>query len=604
MAALLITPTPTQAEDDSGIPWLGMVIFLNTGGWDCDEPNEGKPMAALKVNQKSGEVPLTIKFDASNSNDPDGYIESYEWSFGDGETATGEKVTHTFSNSGNYDVELKVTDDDSLTDKDYATIRVKSKVNKAPNASFSANPMSGEAPLSVSFDASNSNDSDGDIVSYEWSFGDENNASGKRVNHTFNSSGNYDVKLKVTDNDRLSDTVTKNISVSSAPSEDPVAKFNATPTSGEVPLKVNFDASGSYDPDGSIVSYSWSYENGDLDFGKTTSYTFNSAGTYNVQLQVKDNDNNTDNTTKRINVNEDFNEKPKPNFTVSPNEGVVPLKVRFDASSAVDSDGRIVNYSWGFDDGGTDSGKIVTHTFNSVGNYQVELQVTDNDGAKAMSSIKITVKKPTNKKPTANFTANPKSGSVPLKVNLDASGSNDPDGSIVSYSWDFGDGNVGSGRTTNYTYNNSGTYDVTLTVTDNDGNTDTATTSIKVDSAPPENKNVILSLAQGRPVTYGEWFSLKIDGYGNRGQVDILHNGNVTRVRKSTLGSWRVNISQPSSGRISIEFQNGGNDSNIRGIVKLKMSGNGKSRLELTNAQVFSNKYEMNIMRLIGNTIE
>lgn len=211
-----------------------------------------------------------------------------------------------------------------------------------------------------------------------------------------------------------------------------------------------------------------------------------------------------------------------------------------------------------------------------------------------------------NKPPTANITS-PNDGSnynISQSITFEGRNSEDPDGDLISYNWDFGDGNIGSGQTTNYTYNNSGAYDATLTVVDNDGDSNTASTTINVSSAPPENKDVILSLAQGRPVSYGDWFKLKIDGYGNRGQVDILHNGNVTQIRKQTLASWRVNISRPSSNRISVEFRDGGNDSNIRGIVKLKMSGNGESQLELTNAQVFSDEYEMNIMRLIGTTIK
>ena len=72
--------------------------------------------------------------------------------------------------------------------------------NQSPTASFTANPTSGIAPLEVAFDASNSSDSDGSIISYAWDFKDGNTGSGETINHTFSSIGNYDVELTVTDN--------------------------------------------------------------------------------------------------------------------------------------------------------------------------------------------------------------------------------------------------------------------------------------------------------------------------------------------------------------------------------------------------------------------
>lgn len=91
-----------------------------------------------------------------------------------------------------------------------------------------------------------------------------------------------------------------------------------------------------------------------------------------------------------------------------------------------------------------------------------------------------------NQAPEASFTADPTSGEAPLSVSLDATASDDPDGTIDSYDWAFGDGSTGSGDTTGHQYVSAGTYTVTLTVSDDDGDTDTTTVTITVTaSAPP-----------------------------------------------------------------------------------------------------------------------
>lgn len=89
-------------------------------------------------------------------------------------------------------------------------------INIAPSASFTATPAQGEAPLTVSVDASASSDSDGSIVSYAWDASNGQTASGQTASLTFTSSGSYSIELTVTDDDGASDSATKSISVQEA----------------------------------------------------------------------------------------------------------------------------------------------------------------------------------------------------------------------------------------------------------------------------------------------------------------------------------------------------------------------------------------------------
>jgi glucose/arabinose dehydrogenase len=90
-----------------------------------------------------------------------------------------------------------------------------------------------------------------------------------------------------------------------------------------------------------------------------------------------------------------------------------------------------------------------------------------------------------NRAPIASFTATPNSGALPLVVNLDASGSRDPDGDTLSYSWNFGDGTTGSGKTTQKTYNNAGKFNIVLTVRDSRGATSTRTIAVYPGNTAP-----------------------------------------------------------------------------------------------------------------------
>ncbi|GEM_PF-3226904 len=180
------------------------------------------------------------------------------------------------------------------------------------------------------------------------------------------------------------------------------------------------------------------------------------------------------------------NQSPVAAMTVNPASGVTPLPVALNASGSSDPDGTIASYAWNFGDGSSGSGSAVSHTYASAGTYTATLTVTDNLGATGTATKTITVSAPVNQAPLSVLSASPTSGTAPLAVSFNASGSSDPDGTIASYGWNFGDGTTGSGATVSHTYSAAGTYTATLTVTDNLGATGTATGTVTVNApAPP-----------------------------------------------------------------------------------------------------------------------
>ena len=195
--------------------------------------------------------------------------------------------------------------------------------NQSPTASFTADPTSGVAPLAVSFNASSSSDSDGTIISYAWDFKDGNTGTGQSIFHTFSSAGSYNVELTVTDDEGATDSATKTITITDpiTTNQSPTASFTATPTSGTAPLAVSFNASNSSDSDGTIISYVWDFKDGSTGSGETISHTFSSAGSYNVELTVTDDEGATDSTTKTVNVTDPIIE-PVPLGTPLTKDGI------------------------------------------------------------------------------------------------------------------------------------------------------------------------------------------------------------------------------------------------------------------------------------------
>jgi PKD repeat protein len=162
--------------------------------------------------------------------------------------------------------------------------------NQPPTARFTASPASGDSPLTVSFNASGSSDPEGIIVSYNWDFDDGATGTGEITSHSFTSAGTYSVTLTVTDDDGATDSASTQIEVTTSPipNQAPTARFTASPPSGDAPLVVSFNASGSSDPEGIIVSYNWDFDDGATGTGEITSHSFTSAGTYSVTLTVTD----------------------------------------------------------------------------------------------------------------------------------------------------------------------------------------------------------------------------------------------------------------------------------------------------------------------------
>jgi len=415
------------------------------------------PVADLAASATILDKKETVTFDASPSYDPDGTIVAYSWNFGDGTTATGVSVSHSYPDSGAYPVTLTVTDNDGATDTITTTKTVR---NKSPVAIFTESAETVYVDDSITFNAADSYDPDGTIVSYSWDFRDGTTATGIIVFRAYEDNGSYVVTLTVTDNDGATDSADATITVMNTP---PVASFTATAETVNADESISFDASESYDPDGTIVSYSWDFGDGTTATGVSVQHAYSQDGTYTVTLTVIDDDGATDTASKTKTV---LNRVPIALFTESAETVSSGESIHFDGSESYDLDGTIISYLWDFGDGTTATGVAVDHAYEDDGVYTVTLTVTDDDGATGSATA---TKNVLNRPPVASFTENATTVTQNEAIHFGASESYDNDGTIVAYLWDFGDGNTATGVTVDHAYSEAGNYTVTLTVTDNDG---------------------------------------------------------------------------------------------------------------------------------------
>ncbi|MBD3331153.1 PKD domain-containing protein [Candidatus Peregrinibacteria bacterium] len=440
--------------------------------------------AIFTADPQSGPAPLEVKFDASESTDPDGEIERYEWDLnedGEFDDAEGIEAEFEFEQIGTYEVSLRVTNSTgeyAIAEKE---IVVEEENLPEPVITITNEPETFVTGVQYVFKADQSTSPNGNIEEFEWDFGDGSGVvTTKTATHTFDKEGTYEVVLKVIDEEEEEGEIRKSITVG-APQGKPKAiietepEISGTALSGEIPFTVVFDGSSSTDSDNNIVDYEWDFDgDGEADsYGALVSYTFDEEGTYNVTLSVIDADGNIGRASTIVKA-----EAQGITAAVKADkiEGTAPLTATFDASGSSYPNGQITSYKWDFGDGTSPklgSAKI-THKFDTVGTYTTTVEVIGADNSSDEAEILITVREiPL----TACFTSVFEEGPAPLETTFDPGCST---GTIIDYFWDFGDGSTSSQIKPKHTFDTAGTYTVKLEVSDSENTVDIAELDITV----------------------------------------------------------------------------------------------------------------------------
>lgn len=411
----------------------------------CKQGTKAQLVANFSGSPVSGCSPLIVNFIDQSLGSPN----QWRWDLGNGTISILQNPSATYFTPGTYSVKLVVQNAagsaDSLTKTQYIT------VYNPPNVVFTGTPLTGCFPLPVQF-TDQSTPGDGTINLWQWDFGDGALASVQNPAHTYTAAGNFNVSLRVRNSFGCIKILTKAqyVHINAGVHAD---FSNSVPNNCNPPSIINFQnlSTGT-----GILNYQWNFGDGGTSTLINPSHTYNSAGSYTVTLIVR---NSTGCTDTLIRTNAITIGTVDASFT-SADSVCVNNPIAF-TNTSIPVPASVI---WNFGDGSQSTVISPVKTYSAPGTYIVKL--ISNFGACTDSAFKtITVID----KPLVSFNANPTSScSAPLTVNF----LNNSTGGI-SYVWDFGDGGTSTLQNPTHTYSTTGTFNVTLTVTNSFGCTNT-----------------------------------------------------------------------------------------------------------------------------------
>jgi len=449
------------------------------------------------ANPPTGKAPLSVRFTDHSIGTPT----SWSWDFGDGKTSIEQNPTHVFSTVGSYDVRLTVT---RGGDTDSSTQIV--NVGGVPITDFSGEPLSGVAGDQFRFTDKTLNNP----AVWSWDFGDTVTSTERNPNHTYQAKGLYTVSL-TTKNTNGEDTEAKQryINIGMGPKADfipvivPYAKT-------KVPMQVRFLDKSVDLP----TSWQWDFGDGQTSGEQNPVHMYMNEGTYTVTLTVR---NNFGQDTKiRSNLIE-VGYGPAVDFIADKTTVGVGRVVTFTDLSS----NSPTSWVWDFGDGSTGTGAKPDHVYRTTGVYDVTLTASNPDLTTSRTKNQyITVLNI----PRADFSADKTRGGAPMDVNFIDQSS----GSPASWKWDFGDGSTSTEQNPVHQYTTLGSYTVTLTVSNANGQDTTAKTAYIVTTLAPvaefkADRQVgkapfvvhFTDLSNGNPTTWSWEFG---DGTGSNDQ--------------------------------------------------------------------------------------
>jgi PKD repeat protein len=496
------TITLTVTGEGGGSDTDSITVIAGNGGssnGDSTDEDRTKPSveASLSVSPREVTQGKPIEVDASGSDSTEGEIISYEWDFDDGSVreTNSPRMGHGYREPGEYEISVSVVDDAGNTDTATQTVTVleadEDSSTRGVDARLSVSSTEITVGKEITVDASRSTSGAGPIVSYSWDFGDGTTFETKQgsIGYGYRDAGDYEVTVTAVDEEGNTGSASTEISASE-PQEIVEAKLSVTPRNVDVGEGITIDASGSTSSAGSIERYEWDFGDGnsfDTEKGQL-GYGYDEPGGYDITVTVVDSEGNRESELVRVTVGQRETEEPpvEAALTADPEDARTGQAVTLDAEDSEATEGPVVIYEWDFDNGTSYSTQHpdVEVTYTEPGSYSPAVTAYDEQQHSDTASVTVTVEDDTTDDVEIDAALNVSATDVAVgeTISFDASGSESDGSTIVSYEWTIGNGTSFSSQvpTIEYAYQNSGTYDVSVTVVDEEGNTATESQTISV----------------------------------------------------------------------------------------------------------------------------
>lgn len=463
--------TPSHSYGSSGIYYVNLVVsddeFESPPASIAVSVYNNVPIAYLGgVNY--GEKNEVLTFSGSNSYDLNNDVLTYFWDLGDGTTANGEIISHSYSQSGTFTITLKVFDGEGWS----LPVTQDILIENNPPVVRHGGPYYASPNEVIQFDGTGSYDTDNDPLTYRWDFGDGTTATGSTPTHQYSANGIYTVNLIVNDGEQDSVIGKTTAKISN---QAPVADAGG-PYTGFINQTIIFNGANSSDPDGDPLIYRWDFGDGTTGSGVAPTHVYASRGSYRVLLQVFDGSTSSGFARTTVNI---VNQAPIAN-PGGPYSGPKNQAINFDGTGSNDPEGDALTYRWNFGDGTIGYGVAPSHTYTRGGSYTVTLTVNDGNDTSAPATTTVSV---ANQVPIANA-GGPYSGWKNENILVSAAGSSDPDGDSLQYKWSFSN-TYSTQATANFQSSTSGTFTIQLWVNDGEVDSVPVSTTVTVNNRPP-----------------------------------------------------------------------------------------------------------------------
>ena len=473
-------------------------------GFDFNLFFQSDPPVAVLPSDMSANSGALVSISGTSSTGPEGVTLEYRWSFDTAPVGSNSQMNNPTASSisftadlvGLYIVKLTVFDNKIGSEPAYVSVRV-SETNLAPNPGTIWYQQKDEDGLPAWFKIGldGASDPDGEIVAYEYDFGDgdtsyvtsEEHPFTRTLFHVYHTAGTYPVKVTSIDNKGARSSVVRNITIRSNKAPRPI--FSASvilSQSSSESHRLQLNGSQSTDPDGTITRYRWEIEGpaGEQEYSSSSATQVHSVpvgqeGEYHIRLTIDDNDRAYRYCRGSIYVGPNPPSRgtaPVPVILASARSGTVPLTVELDGSHSFDLEGDTFKAYWHFGDYAAlelgRAGKKVSYTYKKPGKYHADLSLVDSHGNISIRGVAIYVL-PLNAEENVTtmtpFFTSDGAGEARMLSFEPVRGLSPKHIHYENFLWDFGDGSKARGTYQDYQYAQEGTYIVTLTTIDGDG---------------------------------------------------------------------------------------------------------------------------------------